>query len=84
MNADTLKPASHAYLRELAAEAQRVAQVLYDSGHFDDSGSDASEAADALVSYVSVMFAASDSDRRERAAESTAEWRNKDRQEFAA
>ena len=84
MNTDTLKPATHAYLRELAVEAARVAQALHDSGHFDDSGSEASEAADALVLYVSVMFAASDSDRRERAAESAAGWRNKKRREFAA
>lgn len=76
---DTLKPSTHAYLRELAAEAQRVAQALHDSGNFDDSASDASEAADALVLYVGVMFAASDSDRRERAADLARDWRNEDR-----
>ena len=83
MNADTFKPSTHAYLRELAAEAARVAQALHDSGAFDDSGSDASEAADALVSYVGVMFAASDSDRSERAKESTREWKQVERREAA-
>ena len=78
MNTDTLKPATHAYLKSLAAEAARVAQALHDSGNFDDSGSEASEAADALVLYVSVMFAASDSDRRERAADSAADWKAED------
>ena len=77
-------PAPHAYLRFLSTEAARIAQSLYESGDWDDSASDASEAADALVVAVDCMYAASDSDRRERAAESAREWKQVERREFAA
>lgn len=71
----------HAYLTWLAGEAARVAEEMYRSGDWDDSASDASEAADALVIAVDCMYAATDYDKRERAAESAAEWKAEEARE---
>ena len=73
----------HAYLMWLASEAARVAEECMKSGDWDDSASDASEAADALLIAVDCMYAASDSDRAERAAESAADWKAEDAREAA-
>ncbi len=63
----------HAYLMWLASEAARVAEECMRSGDWDDSASDASEAADALLVAVDCMYAATDFDRRQRAADSASE-----------
>ena len=69
----------HAYLMWLASEAARVAEECMKSGDWDDSASDASEAADALLIAVDCMYAATDYDRAERAADSAAEWKSDER-----
>lgn len=87
MNDTTAAPAiplsPHARLQWLAAETQCVAAEMAKSGVWDDSIFDAEEAADALVSFVGGLYAASVFDRAERAKESTDEWRAVERREAA-
>ena len=72
--------APHARLAWLAAEAQRVAAAMSKSGVWDESIFDAEEAADALVSFVGGLYAATVFDRAERAKESATEWVPADRE----